>query len=350
MVDATASNTKKRLANKKKAVKAVKATDKKPAAKRVTKGGEADVPRISYKPIKRRCDIGYIVKDHVKPLMQAMTNDIKSYNMRLITTKCLNTAVLFMVLFFGKDALIDTEQCDVKNVVERHKSARDDNLTIVRQLAAELMSNANAAVQKRQVFYIMLTDGEFVKPDGKTAFFPGHVMVWEKVPSPSGCHYYIYQSYINKYDYRGSLAFREWSAVSQAKMSKFMLRLERFMTERVWNQRMVNFWTDLTNVDTSNMLGGVPQDCFYLCYRVRENRQCLTNFYRLINTTLRAIPKDVGTQDQIYGSNSDYERRERPLTNREMTVEFETMKTRVEQAIKDDHMPCRLVGTCSTPA
>lgn len=319
-----------------------KAVGPKPAKR---KGGDGNLPRVCYKPVKQRCDIGYVVKDYVKPVMQAMTHDIKSYNMRLITTKCLNTAVMFMVLFFGESALEDTEYCDVANVVKRHKSAEDNNVALAKQLHEDMMKPSS----KRMVYYIMLTDGHFVRPDGHTAFFPGHVMVWEKVPTAKRNHYYIYQSYINKYDYKGSLAFREWSAVSESKMGKFMLRLEKFMTERVWTKRMVNFWEDLTNVNTIDMLGGKPVDCFYLCYRVRENYQCLTNLYRLVEDTLHAIPTDDESANKIYGESSDYEKRERPLTNRQMFDSFHSLRDNLGQAIQDDQMPCRLIGTCPKP-
>lgn len=31
----------------------------------------------------KRCDIGYLIKDYMKPLMQALTVQIREYNMRL---------------------------------------------------------------------------------------------------------------------------------------------------------------------------------------------------------------------------------------------------------------------------
>ena len=325
---------------------------KTPKTPKKSGGGNAVSPstRKCYQPSRRRCDIGYIVKDYVKPIMQAMTVDIREYNMRLITSKCLNTAVMFMVLIFGKAALEDTEHCDVKNVMTRHKrpncaASRDcDNLKLVEELKKDLLAPSS----KRMVYYIMLTDGQFDRgADEQSAFFPGHVMVWEKVPGTEAMHYYIYQSYINEYDYKGSLAFRHWSAVSAKRMHRFLYRLTKFMQDRIWDKRMVNFWKDLTNVDTSEMLGGRPDNCFHLCYRVRENGQCLSNLYRLVENTLANLPSpNAQRDDEIYGSEDNFDKREKPLNNGQMRERFESLRETVLVAIKDDKMPCSLISAC----
>jgi hypothetical protein len=268
-----------------------------------------------------RCDIGSLVKDYVKPLMQATTMTIHEYNMRLLTTKCLNTAVMFMVLFFAKKgALKTTRYCDVDNVVLRHRSNAVNNSDI----AADLARKVKRRTKNRYVYYVMLTDGDFLHPNGGKVFFPGHVMVWEKVPhrpnknnaSPADHHYYIYQSYINQYDFAGSLEFHNTPVVDKITMDSYLETLQRFMAFPVWDESMVTFWKSLTNVDTTSFLGASPQDCFYMCYQAHVNTVCLSNLEKFVRTTLEQIPQtDDGA---IYGNVARYNSRSVPLTNREM--------------------------------
>ena len=270
------------------------------------------------KATSARCDIGYVVKDFVKPIMQAMTVAVKDYNMRLITTKCLNTAVMFMVLFFGKDALKDTVYCDVDNVVRRHETRSDNNMTLVRSFSADLLKRTKT----RYVYYLMLTDGYFVKDDGSRAFFPGHVMVWEKIPDASEdrVHYYIYQSYINEYDYNGSLQFRESPALTRDTMAYYLRCLTAFAETPVWTDDMVAFWKDLTNVDTTSMLTGRPDNAFFMCYRKRANTMCLKNLRHFATHTLASIP--TAENVAIYGNPAIFDEKAQPLTNKEMRIAF----------------------------
>ena len=274
------------------------------------------------------CNIGPVVKRYVKPIMQALTMDIRQYNMRLVTTKCLNTAVMFMVLFFGRSALKDTEFCDVQNVANRHQAEINHNTMLVRKMTNDILRTT----KNRFVYYIMLTDGKFVGPDGRNAFFPGHVMVWEKVPSATATggppRYYIYQSYINEYDYAGSTTFRETPSISASKMAFYLESLAHFAQTPVWDERMVKFWKDLTNVDTSNMLGCSPQDAFFMCYRRKKNAECLRNLHSLVTYTLRRIP--AGADGAIYGDPSKYNAREEALTNGEMRAAFSELKQRLD--------------------
>jgi glycosyltransferase involved in cell wall biosynthesis len=271
---------------------------------------------------EERCDIGYVVKDFAKPLMQAMTMEVEDYHMRLITTKCLNTAVMFMVLFFGKDALNDTVYCDVDNVVRRHTYHSDNNRVILRALSNDLLRRT----QSRYVFYLMLTDGYFIGPGGTKHFFPGHVMVWEKIPdeSPDKMHYYIYQSYINQYDYKGSLAFRESPILSKGKITYYLQCLTAFAELPVWTKDMVDFWKDLTNVDTSEMLNAQPSNAFYVCYKKRPNKTCLQQLYKFVGQTLAKIPKSES--NKIFGNSNKYDQNADPLTNHKMREAFTSLK------------------------
>lgn len=282
-----------------------------------------------------RCDIGHLAKDYVKPLMQAMTMSIHEYNMRLLTTKCLNTAVMFMVLFFAeRGALKTTRYCDVDNVVARHHSGAVNN----REVAAELARMVKRRTKNRYVYYVMLTDGYFLHPNGGKVFFPGHVMVWEKVPHqtrngapPTKHHYYIYQSYINEYDFAGSLKFHNTPVVSMETMDMYLDTLQRFMANPVWDKAMVAFWKSLTNVDTTSFVGASPQDCFYMCYQRRVNVVCLRNLEKFVRTTLEQIPKNEDNAGKIYGNVTRYNARSAPLSNREMFYQLTQLLLKIRE-------------------
>lgn len=304
-----------------------------------------------------RCDIAYVVKDYIKPIMQALTMDIGEYNMGLITTKCLNTAVTFMVLFFGSSALKDTLFCDVKNVVYRHtgkKNANNQNSTntgLVQKVIGDPIQDHNETViedlardvlkvtVRRYVYYIMMTDGEFVKPDGSKVSFPGHVMVWEKIPCENGGlpKYFIYQSYIHAYDFSGSPSFKQTGFTTYAQMSKYLKTLVEFVTpspadqtrRKPWDESMVGLWKTLTGIDTTNMFGARPNNAFFLCYRRRENTECLRNLHQLVRKTLKIISRDLVALDQIYGDESKYVADSDPLTNRQMLTAFSELDAKL---------------------
>ncbi len=276
--------------------------------------------------------IATVVRDFVKPIIQALSVEVTDYRMRLVTTKCLNTAVAFMYLFFGKRALADTMYCDVPNVVKRHTNeGTDTNKSVLHFLKSAL---TNKTDKTRFAFYVMLTDGYFVHPSsGKKVFFPGHVMVWEKVPGEGGeIQYYIYQSYINKYDFKGSLEFRESpeGRVSAAHMAYYLACLEWFNKNHVWDETMAKFWQDLTNVDTSDMLGCKPDNAFYMCFRKKPVTKCLKNMAKFVDHVLARIPE--GRDDEVYGSpDTPFNAGQAPLTNREMREQFLELRERLRR-------------------
>lgn len=266
----------------------------------------------------KRCDIGYIVKDFVHPLMQAMTVYLKEYNMRLIKTKCLNTSVMFYNLFFGKDAYQHTSYCDVHNVVLRHQSGADNNIDI----ATRLYKDVTRKTKYRYVYYIMLTDGYFVKPDGSKVFFPGHVFVLEKIPWGDSVHYYMYQSYIQEYDFSGYFEKNNKSIkLSAEKVEYFMKKINDMVNTRIWDSEFVKFWKDMTKVDSGQFVGSSPENAFYVCYRKLKRNDCMKNILTFANKIYKSIPSPE-MDDHIYGDPNSFDIDSKPLTNKEMRNAF----------------------------
>jgi hypothetical protein len=277
----------------------------------------------------KRCDIGYVIKNYLKPLLQATTVQIQEYNMRLIDTKCLNTAVSFLYLFFGQKALQYTQYCDVHNVVERHKNNIDNSVNIAKRLQKDLLRKTSS----RYIYYIMLTDGYFVKPDGSKAFFPGHVFILEKIPwGTDKTFYYIYQSYIDKYNFADFVDTYHTIKVGQKKVDYYLKKINDMVNKRIWDEEFRVFWKDLTKVDTQEMLNGTPQDAFFVCYRKIKSDSCLKNLLSFVKTTLKTIPNIESERHNIYGNKEDFDSDSHPYTNGQMLDSLTRLKDVLERS------------------
>lgn len=273
----------------------------------------------------KRCDIGYIIKDYIRPLMQALSVHLSEYNMRLIETKCLNTAVMMMYLFFGQNSLKHTQYCDVHNVVERHKQGQDNNAQIVKQLTKDITRKT----AQRYVYYIMLTDGYFIKPDGSKVFFPGHVFLIEKIPSEQGLYYYIYQSYINEYTFEEYVEINKTIKIHQKKLDYYLSNIANMVKDRVWNEDFVKFWKDMTKVDTKHMLDSVADEAFYVCYQKVLHKKCVSELFRFTSYVLKHIPMSENKMNETFGGHIDYHEKSRPLTNGEMRKSMQALYQRL---------------------
>ena len=64
------------------------------------------------------CDLGYVIKDHVKLLMQLLTNDLPQFNFKLQSTKCLNTAIMLLQFLIGEKSQGIADACDTRAVIK----------------------------------------------------------------------------------------------------------------------------------------------------------------------------------------------------------------------------------------
>jgi hypothetical protein len=281
----------------------------------------------------KRCDIGYIIKDFLKPLLQAITVHVREYNMRLIETKCLNTAVAIVFLLFGKRALKHTVYCDVGNVVSRHQNNIDNSSTIAFKMKKDILRTTD----KRYVYYIMLTDGYFVKPDGNRGFFPGHVFVIEKIPWGEKMIYYLYQSYIDNYTFADYVKIYKSIRINQKKIEYYMEKINDMVNNQIWDADFVKFWKDLTKVDTSNMLNGKPQEAFFVCYRKIRSENCMKNLKEFVKKVKKSIPISNAVNGEvsnnIYGSVDMFDENSHPLTNSEMNISLTNLENVLENNI-----------------
>lgn len=279
--------------------------------------------KIKCKP----CDVVYIIKDFIKPLMQLLTNDIKDYYMRLLTTKCLNSSVSISFFLLGyKKGIAMSNYCDTHLTRKRHNDGIDNNLDIVNKLKKDVL---NKRCKYRYLYYILMTDASFPMKDQQDKFFPGHVFLLEKIPGEPDPSFYFYQSYINEYDINGHYNKNNKTLkVSYKKTSELMDKLRYIITNEIWDEKCVKYWKEFTFVDTSQTLQGSSSgNKFFMCYRKTKATACLEHVKKYVNDKHRTV--DLSKPHDIYGDVSLYDADQKPLTNYEMHAQLNDLRARI---------------------
>lgn len=258
------------------------------------------------------CQVTNVIKEHVKAIIQIMTNELADYYMQMITTKCLNTAVTLMYIFFGKEALKFTKFCDVRTVNTRREINEGDNFnhSIVSNLKKDVLSKKH---QQRRIYYIMLTDGKMKKNKTDMIHFPGHVFLIDKFCSSS---FQIYQSYIWEYDLSQGVQH-----LNHDEMKDMLDQLEIFLNKNIWTRECCKFWKKITNIDVTSYIGYNKHE-ISLCTRQITAKHCDTFLKKLLNRIKLSIIKE--NPQEIFGKKS-YHKKETPLTNGEMLKEIDAM-------------------------
>jgi len=258
------------------------------------------------------CELGNVLKNYVHPLMQLLTNDIKEFNMGLLTTKCLNTAVMIMYFMAGKRGVKASQVCDCATIRETSLLKADpyQNTRVCKSLARAILDEATT----RELIYILITDADF-----DNHYFPGHVIVIEKFPNKT---YHMYQSYINQYDLNGYHEHNKSFVVHHERMQSILRSLYYVMCEAdTWDENCVQIWKDITFVDTSSMLGTYIKNRFFLCFKKMKALHCIKNIERYAKKKLRSIPDN----NEVYGNTALYSRTVRALTNSEIKHHLQSL-------------------------
>lgn len=281
------------------------------------------------------CDLGYLIKDHVGALMQALTDHLRTPYIQVDTTKCLNTAFMTMYLMLGDPAINVSTHCDTHRVRRRLRSGEDKQtrLEAATALAADVMDERGR--DKRTLYYVMLTDGDMPRVDGRggggTAYFPGHVFVVERLPRGT---FNLYQSYVGKYDLAGVID-RHSLSKGRRSMGAIMRGLCAMMQRGVWDARTTRFWRTLTDVDGSAFEGcGFGKDAMLVCYRSAGTLSCvsyLRDFVRGKLASLKQVPRALDST--VYGSRDayDHDAASKPLlTNAQMRTDLGKLLSKLE--------------------
>lgn len=234
-----------------------------------------------------RCDLAYLLKDYVHPLIQLLSDDLDEYNMQLQTTKCLNTGVMLMFFMAGKKRGLEvTEYCDSVNVVNRHREKIDVNKVILSKLMSRLFSTNFKA---RQVYYILLSDGYFHNGDSQL-YFPGHVFILEKFRVNGSIFFNIYQSYVNEYDLDGHFKNMNGTMRMTYKQTMSLLnKLAHIILNGRWDTVCSRYWKDITSVDASKYENHVTTDNIYICFKAVPLKHCINNIQKYVKQKLKSF-------------------------------------------------------------
>lgn len=275
-----------------------------------------------------RCDMGYILSEHVKPIMQCLTNDIKDYYMALLTTKCLNTAVAISFFMLGNKGIKIANFCDSVEVQNRHEQKKDDNVVLIQSLRRNIL---NKQTKFRQLFYILMTDSTFPHDDNNNRHFPGHVFIIEKIPGDPEPTYYFHQSYINKYDYNGHIKRNNNTlSMSWLDIKRMMEQIHYTLLNPIWDENTVKYWKQITFVDTKHMLGAKSGGKMFLCWKKAKLTDCIGRLESYTNEKLKQISKmKISELSTVYGEASSYDSEQTPLTVSEMKDSLETLRNKI---------------------
>jgi hypothetical protein len=296
---------------------------------------------------------------NMRAVMQLLSRYLPEYRMSLLTTKCLNTAVMVMYLALGDGALTTTRQCDVETVRRRRRdSFQSRGRTIEdRAVAARLMRRVLLPPSvpsphpqaARELHYVMLTDGHMPRaphasaalgagggasaaPE-KTRYFPGHVFVIESFPGGGGDRRFrLYQSYINQYDVVQHTAMMHSSNggdvavpdIGRGEIVRLMDGLVDMASRRLWTPETTAFWSWFARVPREHAAqfeGYVREGVILMCHRHVRADQCARTLRTLANRALKDTAPASATADaQVWGDASLYDATNgaKPLTVREM--------------------------------
>lgn len=268
------------------------------------------------------CGIGYVVRSHMKPLIQLLTNDLPAFNMEMRVTKCLNTSVALLVMALGLAHGAEAAKfCSVESTTARHRAGQHRNADVLAELRARLLDAPAPPKPRRDLFYVLLTDAD-LSAVPKNVYFPGHVFIVEKGWSGA---LQLYQSYINEYDLDGHVSRNDFSlSIDRDRVSELLDDLEYVLLRaRVWDERCVRAWRNLTHVDTAKWTGAlVGDDRILVCVHASSASGCLETLDGYVAEKIRRIRADLDARPDraasVYGDAGAYAPDSAPLTYQEM--------------------------------
>lgn len=213
------------------------------------------------------CDLGNFVSKYFNFLIDVFNEDLKNIGIEKgVYTKCLYTSVTMFYLLAGERAKKKSLFCYVDNVKSRVEKCKDV-YKMTHELLTKFEKQLLATVcNKRDIFFVMLTDDDLPYNNDKTKMkmFPGHVFVIDKqVDNDCVPRYKVYQSYINKYTLEEYSSLKKKSGkdinnshmnFSYHEMKDFINQLSKFLMSQKWTKSSIKFYENFTLVDSHEYL------------------------------------------------------------------------------------------------
>lgn len=282
-----------------------------------------------------KCDLVYIIKDYIYPLMQLLTNDMNDFNIQMRTSKCLNTGLMLMYFMAGQKGIDIVKQCDCSKTAEQ----KPNNGMLLKTLSSKLR---NRNFKNRHLYYVLLTDAHIhSENDVMTTYFPGHVFIFEKFKDIGGVYFNVYQSYNKEYDLKEYIEEKmkkdnvtETVKISSNDVSNIMRGLSYLLSSNVWDDTCIKFWKLFTHVDSSMYRNKIIKNKIFMCYGSARVDSCVSNIREYLNKKINQVHTiEAHKQYDIYGDVDKYVDRTKALTVSEIKIKLHELlkKTTIKQ-------------------
>lgn len=255
-----------------------------------------------------KCDLVYIIKDYIIPLMQLLTNDMNDFNIQMRTSKCLNTGLMLMYFMAGKKGVQIVKECDCSETNRK----KPDNKISLKTLSKGLY---NKNFKNRHLYYVLLTDAHIKSTtDIMTTYFPGHVFIFEKFKENGQIYFNIYQSYNKEYDLKEYIETKmkkgpdsETIKIHYNDITAIINGLKHLLTSSIWDDKCIEFWNSFTHVDSSVYKNKNIHNQIYICSKSIKVDGCVSNIQNYIHEKLKHI-ETIGDRynSYIYGDSTKY--------------------------------------------
>lgn len=269
------------------------------------------------------CDTGYIIRDHLPAILQAIATDLKEMDidMPLQITRCYCTAVMMTYIIIGRiDDTLDV--CNQPVVRTRQKVDDSHSLKAALKFKSDLLGTSKNPRNEHALFYVLITSYNGSDDTGREISFPGHVFVIERV---SQSRFNMYQSYVNKYDLRDYMLTAKSLSVGREKMGKWVDKMCDMMSPgRFWDDSVGKFWMEMTQTtpeDLTSFQGMKIDGNIMFCYKVSVIKDCTAALLRFAERHLATI-RNLENKDVPYGVHASDMNEYTPITAREMENEL----------------------------
>jgi hypothetical protein len=251
---------------------------------------------------RRECHLLEIVKDHIDVIMKLVNKEV---DIAINVTKCLDTALVAIAVYLGKEAKRIRDQCEVNRIVSMRKRILNRvkepylmEVHMVEMFLNELLSPRHA--NSRCIYYIMLNHCDGMAPPGSspaTKMFTGHVFVIERKP---GAKFYIYQSYLDHYSLpqfyeQNSNSF----TITAPHLRSFFTSLQEFFKHGIWTAEWNQVWLKFAHVDESDLINYRFQNLIHFCYRMIPTETCTQSLRQLLIQGKQSLPEHETELDAI---------------------------------------------------
>jgi hypothetical protein len=278
------------------------------------------------------CDVTELILKYLVPIFQYLSIEMEDYNMKLKTTKCLNTAVM-LVYILGNEKNINNkiEYCDTEKINKRYNRIKDNKKKIEKKkdILDKLEKDIKTKnINSRYFYYILMTHTKMYKDKTNYGWFPGHVFIVEKSNDcQKNLRYKLFQSYINQYDLNGHFKNNNNTMdIKDNNITNIINGIKNILLKKTWNKKAVTFWNKLCYVKTDNLLNCSTQD-INICYQKIKINNCYIN---LLNFTKKAL-KNIKTQIDNKNFNYYYVKNEKKDNNPIQSLKIEELYNRFQK-------------------